>query len=259
MYLCTLFVECAYAREKQQPVIFMRKGILYIVFTLLACASASTYAQSSPYLCELGIQAGVGYYVGDASPHIFTNPLEAYGVQFRYKFTKRWALQVKVAGQRISSYDYLFIEDLGPVRQDTKWTNQMLNADVMAEFNFLRFGASNEYDRRIKPYTPYIFLGIGGGIYGDGKTNVGRKITGSGYLPFGIGFKWKFHDRVGLNIAWQHNIYFADDLEAQENLNDRYHMNGWNWMNCDLTGMLTVALVVEFAHSPKPCRICNTD
>ena len=230
---------------------------LYIVFLLLACVSVGARAQGQPFLCELGIQGGVGYYVGDASPHIFMNPREAYGIHFRYKFTKRWALQVKVSGQRIAGYDYEFKPGLMPRRLDTKWTNQMLNADLMAEFNFFRFGEFNKYDKRIKPYTPYIFIGIGAGLYGDIQEKGNDKKTVSGYVPLGIGFKWKFAERWGMNIAWQHNIYFSDDLEAQKDLNDRFHMNGWNWMNCDLTGMMTVGIVFEFARAPKACRICN--
>ena len=182
-------------------------------------------AQELPYLCEIGLQAGAGYYVGDAAPHIFMNPREAYGIHFRYKFTKRWAIQA----------------------QTTKWENRLYSADVMAEFNFFRFSSSNEYDKRIKPYTPYIFLGLGVSYYGSVAP----------YVPLGIGFKWKFSDRCGLNVAWQHNIYMADNLEQRKELDNTYQLNGWNWMNCDLTGMFTVALVVEFARAPKPCRICN--
>ena len=235
----------------------MRRTKSYILVLLLFCVDASASAQELPYLCELGIHGGVGYYVGDAAPHIFMNPREAYGIQFRYKFTKRWALQAKVSGQRISGYNYEFKEGEGPVRTDTKWTNQMLNMDVVAEFNFLRFGDLDSYDRRVKPYTPYLFVGLGGGIYGDMSSGEDIKITASGYVPVGIGFKWKFAERVGLNVAWQHNIYFSDDLEAQRDLNDRFHMNGWNWMNCDLTGMFIVGIVFEFGKTPKPCRICN--
>ena len=231
---------------------------LYIVFLLFACASAGAYAQWQPYLCELGIQGGVGYYVGDASPHIFMNPREAYGIHFRYKFTKRWAIQAKVSGQRICGYDYKYIQDVGPVRQDTKWTNQMLNTDLMAEFNFFRFGGKNKYDKRIRPYTPYIFMGIGIGFYGDMTTEDKLKITTAGYIPVGFGFKWKFANRWGMNIAWQHNIYFSDDIEGRKWLNNRYYLNGWNWMNCDLTGMLTVGIVFEFAPAKNPCRVCNS-
>ena len=211
----------------------------------LVCAVLSAQAQNQPYLCELGLQGGCGYYVGDAAPHIFMNPREAYGAHFRYKFTKRWALQAKFSGQRITGNDYTMRgEKLG-----TMWENRTYNVDVMAEFNFFRFGSANKYDKRIRPYTPYIFLGIGVGYYQ----------AVSAYVPLGIGFKWKFHDWCGLNIAWQHNIYMADNLENRPELDNKYQLNGWNWMNCDLTGMLTVGLVFEFARSPKACRICNSE
>ena len=155
--------------------------------------------EQQPYLCEIGLQAGCGYYVGDAAPHIFMHPREAYGVHFRYKFTKRWALQAKVAGQRITGYDYTIRGE----KLDTKWQTQMVNVDVMAEFNFFRFGTANRYDKRIKPYTPYIFLGVGAGVYGFGD----KGTHATAYVPLGLGFKWKFSEHCGLNIAWQHNIY----------------------------------------------------
>jgi len=226
----------------------------YIVFLLLAGASLCARAQGEPFLCELGIQGGAGYYVGDGAHHIFMNPREAYGIHFRYKFNQRWALQVKASGQRITGYEYEFKTGELPKRLDSKWTNQLVNVDVMAEFNFFRFGESNKYDKRIKPYTPYIFLGFGGGICGIGSKSISPHPVG--YMPLGIGFKWKFAERCGLNIAWQHNIYFSDNLEAQEELNDRFEMNGWNWMNCDLTGMMTIGIVFEFARAPKTCRTC---
>ena len=221
----------------------MQKSIQIGLMALFLWCGLQARAQELPYLCEIGLQAGVGYYVGDAAPHIFMNPREAYGIHFRYKFTKRWAIQAKVSGQRITGYDY----SMDGVKQTTKWENRLYSADVMAEFNFFRFSSSNEYDKRIKPYTPYIFLGLGVSYYGSVAP----------YVPLGIGFKWKFSDRCGLNVAWQHNIYMADNLEQRKELDNTYQLNGWNWMNCDLTGMFTVALVVEFARAPKPCRICN--
>ena len=221
-----------------------------IVLALFLCMSLCVRAQGEqPYLCELGLQGGCGYYVGDAAPHIFMNPREAYGIHFRYKFTKRWALQVKASGQRITGNNYTIRGE----KLDSKWQNQMVNVDVMAEFNFFRFGSANKYDKRIKPYTPYIFLGLGAGVYGLGDSQT----HAMAYVPLGVGFKWKFYDCIGLNIAWQHNIYMADNLECRDELDNKHQLNGWNWMNCDLTGMLTAGIVFEFAHAKKPCRICN--
>ena len=223
--------------------------IIFILFSVF-CAPLKAQTNGQPFLCEFGLQGGCGYYVGDATPHIFMNPREAYGAHFRYKFTKRWAIQAKFSGQRIIGDKYTMNSE----RLNEKWSNRLYDVDVMAEFNFLPFGESDKNNRRIKPYTPYIFAGLGAGVYNG--VNEGT-MTASGYVPLGIGFKWKFHERVGLNIAWQHNIYFADDLEGQSSLSDRHQLNGSNWMNCDVTGMLTAGIVFEFARAKKACKICN--
>ncbi|MBR6018106.1 MAG: hypothetical protein IK073_05750 [Paludibacteraceae bacterium] len=206
------------------------------------------------YLCELGLQAGCGYYVGDAAPHIFMHPREAYGLHFRYKFTPRWALQVKGLSQRITGWDY--DEDMN--RQNTRWENQLVNIDVMGEFNFFRFGGV-VYDQRVKQLSPYIFLGIGATLYGgensSGEYKPMSRVTA--YVPLGIGLKWKFSPRVGLNLAWQHNIYFTDGLEGRETLSDLHELNGSNWFNCDLTGQLTLGMVFEFGKETHHCVRCE--
>ena len=79
----------------------VRVGLILCILALVSGVPRAG-AQGMPYLCEIGLQGGCGYYVGDGSPHIFMNPREAYGIHFRYKFTKRWALQAKVSGQRIT-------------------------------------------------------------------------------------------------------------------------------------------------------------
>lgn len=225
------------------------KYILIIICGAL-CSVMQAQTNGQPFLCEFGLQGGCGYYVGDATPHIFMNPREAYGAHFRYKFTKRWAIQAKFSGQRIVGDKYTMNSE----RLNEKWSNRLYNVDVMAEFNFLPFGEADKNNRRIKPYTPYLFVGLGAGVYNG--VNEGT-MSVSGYVPVGIGFKWKFHERVGLNIAWQHNIYFSDDLEGQSSLNDTHHLNGSNWMNCDVTGMFTAGIVFEFARAKKACKICN--
>ena len=238
-------------------------GKLYIgliVFCALVCvpntAHAQAFARSTNYVCELGLQAGVGYYVGDAAPYIFMQPCETYGAHFRYKFTPRWAIQVKGLSQRITGWEY----DEDMVQQDTKWQNRLINLDVMGEFNFFRFGGA-EYDARVKQISPYIFLGIGASIHGgarDYNTDEWKEYSQvSMYLPVGIGLKWKFAPCCGLNIAWQHNLYFTDGVEGSATLRDLHELNGHNWLNCDITGQLTAAFVFEFAKEKKVCRHCE--
>ena len=236
----------------------IREWIKYCVAICLLSAGVSASAQmqgvKQHHPCELGVQAGCGYYVGDATPHIFTNVREAYGIHFRYKFTKRWAIQAKLSGQRIVGPVY----DMRGEKMDAQWSNRLYHMDAMAEFNFFRFGSRNRLDKRTRPYTPYIFIGLGMSLYNDiTVAEEAHELTFAGYVPLGFGFKWKFHENVGLNIAWQHNIYFSDDIEGQLPLNDKHHLNGWNWMNCDVTSMLTVGIVFEFVKEHKYCRICD--
>ena len=229
------------------------KGITKYITILLLCVGVRAFAQNeNPYVCEIGLQGGIGYYTGDATPYIFMNPREAYGIQFRYKFNQRFALQVKASGQRI-------VGQTTAATTTTPFENRLYNFDVTGEFNFFRYGNEMEYDDRIKPYTPYIFIGIGSGFNMVDSMIIkgGKPAWSSIYIPFGIGFKWKFAKRWGLDIAWQHNIYFRDNIEGVPALDNPNGLNGGNIMNMDLTGMLTVGIVFEFGQLEEPCRLCK--
>lgn len=237
-------------------------GLIVGLMVLLGQASEAL-ADDRQFLCELGLQAGTGYYVGDATMHIFNNPREAYGAHFRYKFTPRWALQVKGMGHRITGPDY--DEQMQPIvvnGEARMWQTQMVNLDVMAEFNFFRFGAKT-YDPRVKPLTPYIFAGIGVSVFGGSISpgswdwaDYGGDVPVACYIPVGFGLKWKFSERVGLNVAWQHNIYMADNVEGRAILNNSYSLNGSNILNFDVTSQFTLGIVFEFAREKKICLQC---
>ncbi len=222
--------------------IFGGRFCLLIISLLSITAS---FAEERAYLCEFGVQGGLGYYVGDAAAHIFQNVQPAYGAQFRYKFTPRWALQVK--GQADNIKFPLQERDAGGKTLMGK--NMLMNIDAVAEFNFFRLGMK-QYDTRIKPVTPYMFVGIGLSVY-SGFASV------TGYIPFGFGMKWKFAPRWGLNVAWQQQIYFADNLENKDCYNNTYQLNGSNILNKDFTSSLTLGIVFEFARERAACRTCS--
>lgn len=138
-------------------------------------------------------------------------------------------------------------------------TRPLIGFDVTAEFNFFEYGNDWEVGR-IKPYTPYIFLGVGCGVYNfDPSTWDHSKlgIPASVYVPFGIGFKWKFAPRWGMNIAWQHNLYFKDNLEGKKDLNNTHELNGSNILENDLTGQFTLGIVFDFLKPKKACTTCS--
>lgn len=206
-------------------------------------------AEQLPYTCDIGAQGGIGYYIGDAQHHLFLYLREVYGGQFRYKFNNRWALQVKGQYQKL---DFKVDNPLSSLH-GSELKNDMVNVDVVGEFNFFRYG-ERTLDTRIKPITPYIFLGLGFALSQDYDDPYALF---SMYLPLGLGMKWRFAPRWQLIVTWQHNIYFGDRLENQDDLGNTYDMNGTNIFNNDLTGQLTAGIVFEFAQKKGDCKHCS--
>lgn len=236
-------------------------GLLLLPMALLA--------DNRPYLCEIGLQGGCGYYVGEAAPHVFQNVQYAAGGHFRYKFTNRWSLRLEGMYQLLEGPYKDYREPNNPYLSvfpaDGRWQTKMANIDVAAEFNFLRFGMP-EYDERIKPYTPYLFLGVGMGILPGSR---GDWTAVAAYFPVGIGFKWQFCKWGALHVQWQHNIYCSDDLENVwvpnadgkmiNPLGNTYDLNGTNIMNMDVTSQLTLGIVFAFGQKRKVCKLCEQD
>jgi len=221
-----------------------------ILVMLLAASFSYVRADERMYRCEFGIEGGCGYYIGDATSLPFQNVREMYGANFRCRFDQRWNIQVQGIAHRI----------VGPYpNSDQKWTNQLINVDVAAEFNFFRFGAKS-YDIRVKPLTPYIMLGVGASVHSQFS-----KVAA--YIPFGVGLKWKFAERFNLQLLLQNNLFFADNLEYDRNANSNnellkksYHnpngLNGANVFNNDITSTISLGLTIEFAKDKKICRAC---
>lgn len=208
-------------------------------------------AEQLPYLCDIGVQGGLGYYVGDAQEHPFMSPREVYGGQFRYKFNNRWAIQVKGQYQKIQ-FKYT-PEDAPALSAPNTYNNSFINLDVVGEFNFFRYGEKTN-DTRIKPITPYIFLGLGAAIYGEDEDPYSTMAV---YFPFGIGMKWRFAPRWQMIVSWQHNLYFIDNVENLAELGNTYNLNGTNFLNDDLAGQITLGIVFEFAQQKGVCKTCS--
>lgn len=220
---------------------------VFATMCLVVVSSVLSHAMKPMYHCELGLQGGCGYYVGDASKIIFNNAREAYGLYFRYRFDQRWALKVNAGGQRIVGYQP---DALGIVNKDKKlWTNQLVSADVLGEFNFFRFGPV-QYDDRVKPITPYIALGLGCVLHNDFK-----KLTP--YMSFALGMKWQVASRCMLTLAWQNNLCFGDNLENEPLYDNIHGLNGTNILNNDLIGGVMLGISVMFAPDKKVCRLCQ--
>ena len=238
---------CAFLRAIAKSKLYELKRTHLLL--LLCCMALPLQAQTDEriYHLEVGVDGGCGYYVGDAGRRIFQNVREAYGVGFRYMFDRRWSIRAKGMTQRIAGY---LPDGTGFANKSMgMWQNRLVNIDAVAEFNFLPFGKMR-YDSRIKPITPYLALGIGISMHSNWK-----KI--SGYAPFIIGMKWRCAQHVTIHLAWEHDVYFGDNLENISEYANTYNLNGKNIMNVDVTGQLVAGIAFCFLQDKKVCRTCN--
>ena len=149
--------------------------VFFAVLMMALYPSLRLRADNSVYHLDIGVQAGLGYYVGDATPHIFQDVKEVLGAQFRYKVDQRWSVQMKGQWQRIM-YSV----------SDVEYHNPMWNLDATAEFNFFRFGM-HPYDQRVKSITPFLFVGVGTTVYQENNMSLGGGCLGSFLSVIGLG------------------------------------------------------------------------
>lgn len=200
------------------------------------------YAEANVYRWEVGVHGGAGYYIGELTPYKLNNGLEvlSYGAHIRRKIDERWALQAKAIMQSVS----------GTHLDTISFNNPILNIDITADFNFFDFGDRN-YD--ITKISPFMYAGIGCAMFMDKNEKDGEFTyapTMVPYIPIGLGLKWKFHDRLQLQLAWQHNIHLGlgDGIEGDKNHHPENQNNrGINFLNNDITSTITAAFIVEFA------------
>lgn len=199
------------------------------------------FAEANTYRWEIGVHGGAGYYIGELTPYKLNNGLEAltFGAHVRRKIDERWALQARGIMQSVA----------GVHLQDTiSFNNPLLNIDITADFNFFDFGDRN-YD--ITKISPFMYAGIGCAMFMDEYQKEGELTYAPAivpYIPIGLGIKWKFHDRLQLQLAWQHNIHLRKG-DFMEGLLNEYpsHQTGNNVLRNDVTSTITAAFIVEFA------------
>lgn len=216
-----------------------KKNIRHIVLFFVYILCTTTVFGQKKFRCEIGPIGGVSYYIGEANSTIFQNEQTTFGGIFRYKFNPRWVIAAKAQTTALAfEHGGLAIK------------SSMIEGDLTAEFNFFHL-EENTWNRLSKSYSPYLFMGLGVGVYENDSYK--KKPL---YIPVGVGFKWNFIPRLNLNIEWQHQLFLADNMEGVNKWNNANGINGGNFMNYDLLSMLTVGITVNFGAKRKVCRTC---
>lgn len=224
-----------------------------LLFGIVALVIAITNLKAQRH--ELGVRFGMNNLVGDIgnTNYILQSPLSLdkvsdYGLPlyggliYRMNFNPHQTLRFDLGFNHIQFDDKVAKEEYR--RNRNMWgTNNLIEADAIFEYNF--FPVNNEQKEGL--LSPYIFAGIGAMMHDATQANIkhdfrrdadgvaqapvneldftttvqysnNRKLTG--YIPFGVGLKYKFHYNWAISAEVMLRPTFTDQLDYS-NLNEK--------------------------------------
>ena len=172
---------------------------------------------------EAGIFAGVSYYLGDINPRgQFYDAGISAGALFKHNFTEHHVLRVNVFYGPLKGYDLDFQNEYQQWRAKSFETS-LIDCHVGYEFNFL----PHIINRKKTSQTPYIFVGAGYSLILTSSTGMAENHF---TIPFGVGYKYRFNERVAMGCEWGLRKAFSDRLDGvlnPGNMETSFHNNDW--------------------------------
>ncbi|MBD5325621.1 MAG: outer membrane beta-barrel protein [Bacteroides sp.] len=219
---------------------------LWLLLLLLPATAFSVRAQEESYKFDLGAGVGMSGYLGDVNQsNMFRNPGFAAQVGFRYLFDTRWAIRTAVTTLGLRGNSELY-DNRFPTQQLYTFSARAYALDVRGEFNFLPYGIGETF-KRLKRWTPYVALGIGGVLSAcSGQT------SGAFEIPMAVGFKFKLRERLNLALEFSMAKAFGDGLDG--NISDLQGIKSDFIKNTDWHSGLLLSLTYEFG---KRCETCH--
>ena len=214
---------------------------------LLVLISAGMTAQEAKYKFDLGASLGMSGYIGEAnSANIFRKPGFEAEASFRYLPDTRWAVRgvfstLGLSGSTEGMKNYL------PGGAVYSFTSQVYELSVRGEFNFFPYGIGETY-KRLRRWTPYLTLGIGGAI-----STSGGKVAGAFTLPMGMGVKFKLKERINLMAEFTMTEAFSDKCDGPV-LNALNQIKTAFYKSTDWYSRLNVGISFEFGERCETCH-----
>lgn len=224
------------------------KRILVLLCIVLATSIMQhTYAQDYKY--ELGIEAGMSSYWGDANQaSIIYKPGFTGGAVFRYVIDYRWAIRANLSAAMISG-DATDDDNVLPGGDAYKFNTTLFDAGCRAEFNFFNYGVGATY-KNTSRFSPYITAGIAF-CAGFPEGNNFFAVN----IPFGIGVKYKVGERWNLGLEFAMHKVLGDNIDSKD-LKDPYLIPGSALKNTDWFSTLVFSITYDFGFRTLPCNTC---
>lgn len=215
------------------------------LFILLLMIAAALPVCAQQYKYEVGPTLGMTGYLGEANnSNLFKRPGFTIGGMFRYNHNSRWAFKANLNYAYIRG-NSMYDESWYPDGANYKFSSSLIDLGLTAEFNFLNYGRGPKY-KKYKPISPYMVAGVGF-VFAicDGSNQA------SFTVPFGIGVKYKFKERLNLALEFTMRKEFSDRIDG---VNDVLGIKHSFAKNTDWYSFAMFSVTYEFG---KRCIKCN--
>ncbi len=200
-----------------------KKLFTYLLFLSI---STSLFAEQYPRNREVGIMPGFTYYMGDLNPEGHLTSLDFYhlagGLFFKQNYSPRWSQRFMVMRGKLSADDDYLFGSL-PQWRNLNFTSSVTEVSTTFEFNFYNFSYVKNVSRNA---SPYLFAGIAGFYFNPKGEFQGRTIDLQSQeselvsyskisvaIPFGLGFKIRFNDRMSMGFEYGMRKTFTDYID----------------------------------------------
>ena len=166
---------------------------------------------------EVGISGGYTQYLGDINiSNLFASPSPGGGIRFIYNLNQRMGINTGIS--------YLTIKGDGELKYDNnfyyEFKNQYINYQVGFFVNFLEY----DFSLKNKNFSPYMQFGIGFSklisSYGTRRLADDNDPSNSHVvLPFGLGMKYLYKNRISFGLEYTFNHTFTDNLDGKQIVN----------------------------------------
>ncbi len=217
----------------------MKKVRAVAVIAIIFITNLSCFAQR----WEIGVGAGISYYVGDLNPtgH-FKFPHPSGTIFVKRVLTEHWSIRGGFTYLGVYADDQQGDFAYQPVR-NLNFTTHIFELHAAAELNFFPFSMSpDRYQKHIRKWTPYMFAGVGAYYYDPRTLDGGVALLPLGTegqgtsatdrvqyspvmpcVPFGLGVKFNIKNKFAIGLEYGMRLTFNDYLD---DVSTDYSING---------------------------------
>jgi hypothetical protein len=177
----------------------MKKKLFVITFILFTSVAIGQ-------INEVGVFLGGSNYIGDIGRTNWIYPNSyAVGAVYKWNMHPRYSIRANYTYSKIVGDDAQSNNSFRKYR-DLSFSNSIHELVVGIEFNFFKYNLSKiGYTN-----TPYILLEAG-------VVNYGTFVSGRTYnftMPFGVGYKMKLAQNIGIGFETSFRYTFKDDIDG---------------------------------------------